>query len=250
MDGYLLQMFNLFKPYPDLVADLSRRSDGNMKLFEANPTGEQNRARFLVSLGLDGESWVRSENIHGKTVAVVDDSAKGTFITGADGLITTTQGLSLLAAVADCLPLYFYDPKWNSIGLAHAGWRGVYANIAAEMIDQLVTRFHSQPADILVGIGVGIGACHFTVKPDVAEKFAGYAAAHQEYEEYIRPDADGLIHVDLKGIVRAQLLAKGILASHIETHPDCTYCESENYFSRRRDAPALEAMISVISLKV
>lgn len=242
-------MFNLFKPYPDLVTNLSQRSDGNMKLFEANPTGEHNRARFLVSLGLDGESWVRSENVHGKTVAVVNEAEKGTFITGADGLITTSRGLSLLAAVADCLPLYFFDAKQKIIGLAHAGWRGVYANIASEMIDQLVSQFHSQPADILVGIGVGIGPCHFTVKPDVAEKFAGYAVAHQQFAGYIKPDADGLIHVDLKGIVREQLLAKGITSEHIEIHPDCTYCQQEQYFSRRRDAPVLEAMISVISLK-
>jgi copper oxidase (laccase) domain-containing protein len=83
----------------------------------------------------------------------------------------------------------------------------------------------------------------------VAEKFSGYSAANQQFAEYIQPDADGLIHVDLKGIVREQLMAKGVSVEHIEINPDCTYCQQEKYFSRRRDAPILEAMISVICLK-
>ncbi len=33
-----------------------------------------------------------------------------------DGLVTDTPGLPLLVYCADCVPLYFYDPKRRAIG--------------------------------------------------------------------------------------------------------------------------------------
>ncbi len=242
-------MFKLFQPYPDLVADLSQRSDGNMRLMDSNPQAADNRSAFIKSLGLVGDVWVRSENTHSKHVSVVDDSNSGQVVLNTDGLITQVKVLSLTSAVADCLPLYFFDPQLKIIGLAHAGWRGVYANIAGEMVEKFVSQFNSNPADILVGVGPGIGVCHFEVKPEVVEQFTDYAPGLTTYTDFVFHTTDGVTYIDLKAIVRQQLQAKGVLPEHIEISPACTYDEKEKYFSRRRDAPVLEAMIAVMGWK-
>ena len=41
-----------------------------------------------------------------------------------DGLLTNMPGVTLVTFFADCVPLYFVDPKHHAIGLAHSGWRG------------------------------------------------------------------------------------------------------------------------------
>ena len=44
--------------------------------------------------------------------------------TDVDGLITNVPDLTLATFYADCVPLYFVDPKHKAIGLSHSGWRG------------------------------------------------------------------------------------------------------------------------------
>ena len=55
------------------------------------------------------------------------------------------------------------------------------------------------------------------------------------------------IFVDLKGIIREQLLSRGIKEGSIEDNKACTYC-SENFFSFRRDKTN-ETMVAAIGLK-
>ena len=50
-----------------------------------------------------------------------------------DGLITNEPGLILCTSFADCVPLYFVDPKKQAIGLAHSGWRGTVNRMGARM---------------------------------------------------------------------------------------------------------------------
>lgn len=235
-------MFRLFHSYHDIVAVLSERDNGNMKLGDSNLAGVSNRAHFLGTLGIDPEAWVRCENIHGNKVAVVGPDQRGKLIKDTDGLVTVTPGLFLMLAVADCLPLYFFDKEQNIIGLAHAGWRGVRADIAGAMLDKFVRIFHSNPAHILVGVGPGIGECHFEVKPEVAEEFSSYP-------DQVYHTTDGTFFIDLKAIIRQQLQRRGVWPEHIEISPHCTYDESDKYFSRRRDYPKLEAMIAVMGLR-
>jgi copper oxidase (laccase) domain-containing protein len=45
-------------------------------------------------------------------------------------------------------------------------------------------------------------------------------------------------HVELAALVRAQLMAAGVLAERIDDVPGCTRCDSERFFSFRRDGQA------------
>jgi polyphenol oxidase len=55
-----------------------------------------------------------------------------------DGLVTTTPNLALLALAADCVPFGLIDPINGVIGVGHAGWRGVLANVMQSLLDEFV----------------------------------------------------------------------------------------------------------------
>lgn len=54
-----------------------------------------------------------------------EDAGKGVVrerdYTDVDGLITNVPDLTLATFYADCVPLYFVDPKHKAIGLSHSG---------------------------------------------------------------------------------------------------------------------------------
>ena len=62
-----------------------------------------------------------------------------------DGLVTDVPGIALVTYYADCVPLYFVDPVHRAIGLAHSGWRGTVAGMAACMVLYMQEHFHSRP---------------------------------------------------------------------------------------------------------
>jgi len=94
--------------------------------------------------------------------------------------------------------------------------------------------------NLYVGLGPGIGACHFEIREDVLDKF-------KKYDKFIVENKNK-IFVDLKGIIRNQLLDLNIKNNNIEDDKVCTF-DSDKYFSYRRDRPReVEAMIAIIGL--
>ena len=77
--------------------------------------------------------------VHGATVRIIktiDDKENNG--EEADGLLTSLKNVPLLIFTADCVPLVFYDGEKRVVGLAHAGWRGTYDNIAGEIVEILI----------------------------------------------------------------------------------------------------------------
>ncbi|MDO8560586.1 MAG: peptidoglycan editing factor PgeF [bacterium] len=239
-------LFASLGAFPRLVCGLSARQHGTMTAA-ADPARKaqviQNFQRYFASIDLAAANAVRCKQAHGATVAAVAAAQRGTAVRDTDGLVTATPQTFLAVTVGDCLPLYFYDPKRQAVGLAHAGWRSLQQGIPAATVRQLQDQYGTSPSDVLVGIGPGIGPCHFLVGPDVAERFAAFPAAFTRR-------ADGTLALDLKAVAALQLHACGVRREHIETSSDCTACLSERYFSYRRDRPAVvEAMVAVIGLR-
>ena len=73
---------------------------------------------------------------------------------------------------ADCVPLYFVDPKKQAIGLAHSGWRGTVNRMGARMIEEMKRQFGSNPGDLLVAVGPSICVDCYEVGEDVAGEFS------------------------------------------------------------------------------
>jgi hypothetical protein len=161
---------------------------------------------------------VKMEQIHGNRVVIVDKKSEGKTIKKCDGLITNLQGLSLSIRVADCLPIFFSSPTIDSIGLVHAGWRGLYKGI----IGKAVKKFSKKP---FVFIGPHICQKHYEIKSDVADKFKNYPKAIKKI--------NGKIFLDLGEAAKEQLIESGVKKNNIKIDKTCTF-EDKSLSSFRR----------------
>ncbi len=201
----------------------------------------QNRNAFLEKHSVNPQSVVGAELEHGNNIKIVSAADKGQIVPHVDGLITSEKGVYLSITVADCLPITLYDSKKSILCLLHAGWRGLENRIIDKALTTLTETYGVNAAELLVGIGPAIGPCHYEVSKDVAEKFSQYSDVVIE--------RDSKIFLDLKKVAQNQLTNLGVQALNIETSDVCTYCQSDIYFSHRKDqSDPVQAMIVVVGM--
>ncbi|MDA1194945.1 MAG: polyphenol oxidase family protein [Planctomycetota bacterium] len=212
-----LESFAALRGVPGLVHGLTTRAVA--------------RADLAAGLGLG--SLITAQQVHGPTVAVVEqDGPPGE----ADGLATDQPGLLLGVLGADCPGVLLVAPGQRALAVVHAGWRGVVAGVVSAALDLLSQRYDVAPQDLRVAIGAGIGAPRYEVSTDVAAAIA--MSVEARWRDYVISSArPGHAHADLRAAIRAQLVARGVSDAHIETHPSCTY-DDARFFSYRREGPS------------
>ncbi len=125
------------------------------------------RRAVATELGI-GSDWAYLHQVHGATV--IEATAPG-LLGDADGIVTTSRGLPLVVATADCLPIVIEGE--GSIGVAHAGWRGLAMGIIPAVLSAMAD-LGDRP--LRAAIGPGIGPCCYEVGPEVAERFPGFVS--------------------------------------------------------------------------
>ncbi len=167
-----------------------------------------------------------------------------------DALMTQESGVFLLISFADCLPILYFDPVHQVVGIAHAGWRGTASGIAGQMVQKLANRFGVRPADLLVGLAPSIGPCCYEVGPDVRAEFERIPEVAESvvWMPHHGGRADRWM-LDLKGSNYRQLLAAGISPEHIEVMPFCTACRTDLFFSHRREQGKTGRFAALIGLR-
>ena len=182
----------------------------------------ENRRRLKVGAGLPGEPvWL--SQVHGIGVADLDSpDAYGP----ADAAIARGTGKVCAILTADCLPILFATDSGDTVGAAHAGWRG----LAAGVIEATVRAMSAPPGSLVAWLGPAIGPKHFEVGPEVRDAFlAGDAKAGEAFEA----NARGRFMADLVMLARQRL--QGIGISRVYGGGNCTFTQAEHYFSHRRD---------------
>jgi len=182
---------------------------------------EENRRRFCAALDTDPAWLATAGQVHGSTVRVIDAPRHEPF---CDGLVTTTPGLLLAIAVADCAAVLLTDPAHGVAGACHAGWRGAAAGIATDTVATMVD-CGAAPSRVRAYVSPCLSQAAFEVGPEVARRFDDAVVAH--------PDDAGRPHVDLKGALRRQLESTGVPAEAIEVSERCTLQETDDFFSHR-----------------
>lgn len=205
---------------------------------------DANHALLFAALGLSADQVVTARQVHGARVARVGWGEGGTVIPATDGLITEVPGVALLMRFADCVPVLLYDPQRNAIGLAHAGWRGALARVAAHTAQAMIHEFGCRPADLRASIGPSIGPCCYEVGPEVAE--ATRAAFPEQDRLLSQVQPSGHAHLDLWAAVATQLSEIGI--EQIETARICTACRGDLFYSYRRQGAASGRFGAIIGL--
>jgi YfiH family protein len=184
-----------------LVHGFSTLELGSVGLIDAPDPGAANgsRRRFAELLGLDPASITVVGAVHGANVERVE--APRERVEDVDALITDQPGIALFATYADCYPIILWDPDHRAIGLAHAGWRGTEADVAAETVRAMAREFGSEPARMKAAIGPGICGRCYEVGEEVASRFD---------TRFVRDTARGKFLLDLAAANRAQLEEQGV----------------------------------------
>lgn len=241
------QLFTKFNTYPNLIIGFSDINDGPMKIsgnLLKKIVVTKNRNNFFNNLGVNKNNIISPHLTHSNNIEIVAQKDTSKKINNTDGLLTNDKNIFLSVTVADCLPIFIYDPVNEAIGLIHAGWKGLAKDILREAINKLQSHYQSNPENLLIGIGPGISQCHFEVQDDVIENFLSFLPEALE-------SRDEKKFLDLKKLAKLQLQKLGVPEKNIEINPLCTYCEKDKYFSYRRDKPTkfLKTMIAVFGIK-
>ncbi len=164
---------------------------------------------------------------HGSRVVVVSKKDIGKSIENCDGLLTNDPETVLKISVADCIPLALFDPVTNSIGLIHAGWRGLDGKIIKNAIDLMIKNFSVKPQNLRAEIGPHICQKHYEIKSDVAERFLDYPDAIKK--------ENGKIFLDLAEVAKEQLIKSGVNKNKISIDFRCTFEDLSLSSFRRGD---------------
>ncbi|WP_310829711.1 peptidoglycan editing factor PgeF [Paenibacillus pedocola] len=223
-----------------------------------------NREKLAESLGFSLDAWTCGEQTHGKHIAVVTEADRGrgsrtraSAFQSTDGLLTNVPGVLLTSFYADCVPLYFYDPVERVAGLAHAGWKGTVAEIAGAMVSKMAEVFGSKPQHIVAAIGPSIGECCYEVDDYVMkhvlqleETLALTASSGTEQDLYSKSlSDDSKSMLNLKELNQRIMIKAGILPTHIECTTWCTSCNTNLFFSYRKEQGITGRMTSWIGIK-
>lgn len=210
-----------------------------------------NRSRYLQLLSLDPANMVCCEQIHGNSVVIVgkEHQGRGAFdyesaLSGYDAMVCDQPDVALTTFYADCIPVYFFDPDRRVVAIAHSGWKGTIKRIAWETLKVMQKDFACRPENVEVFIGPGIGGCCFYIGEELVQRVK---------EEFCH--LDGILNLnqgrytwDLQLTNRLILQESGINPDHIIECRLCTACNSEKFFSYRRDQGRTGRMAAVIAL--
>ena len=224
--------YDLFRHCTDIFAGTTLRHGGvsqgpffslNLGKNVGDDPEHVNSNRERVQMAMRVSCLVEANQVHGKNICKVtkDNYHK---LPAADGIYTYEPNIALMIRHADCQAMILYHPKKQLIGAVHAGWKGLMLNIHGEMIRILKEKEHIDPKELLVAISPSIGPCHAEYKEfrkDFPKEYWAY-----EKEKY---------HFDFWELAKDQLLQAGIVEKNLEIARICTYCDSDNYFSYRRD---------------
>lgn len=184
-------------------------------LFTTRRNGDMRRKHF--------SDTVLGEQVHGEKIAVVRAHDAGKTISRVDGLVTT-DSVRLAVRTADCVPILAYDEERGVIGAAHAGTRGTMLRIAQNLIATMI-KLGAQEQHIHVILGPHVGPCCYNVPEDRAKKFSTNVTRRIGVRWFI----------DIGKENREQCIHVGIQPKHITLSPECTACNTNKYFSYRKD---------------
>lgn len=234
---------DLFDDLPRIVAGFSTRHGGlserpyaslnlGLSTGDSTETVAQNRRRLFESVGFTTDQLAIAGQVHGDRLKVVTEAG---LFPGYDGMVTQTRGLLLCISAADCAAVLLADAEAGILGACHSGWRGTVADITTKTVAAM-QEMGAEPSRMRAYVSPCISSENFEVGPEVAAQFDGAFVLHLPGKK--KP------HVDLKGVLRAQLETAGVTA--IEISPHCTFGETDRFFSYRAEQGETGRMMGFI----
>ncbi len=197
---------------PGLIHGFTLRDGGD---FRAGPPPGWTRAAGASSLRL-------LEQVHGAAVASPDAPPGRPRADGWAG--RPGPGVLLGIRTADCVPVILCHPPTRTLGLAHAGWRGLAGGIVERVLEAM-----GVPArQVLAAVGPAIGPCCYQVGSEVV-RAVGFPFARPW------PGRTDRFRLDLAAAVADRLARLGVPGPRIDRVGGCTACHTDRYFSYRAE---------------
>jgi len=244
----VIPVIQVFKEFESVTAFFSTRLGGASKApFDALNLGyltqdnpqiiRRNWQQLGTQFGFDPNDVIYGNQIHSDNrmdASKVDRRNPPQ----ADSLYTSNSKLTLAIFTADCVPILIYDPENSSMAAVHAGWRGTQKQILGKTIKDLHQQGRINLATTRVAIGPCISQNHYEVGPEVARQF----------EASFIKSINKKLYLDLIGPNVAQLDRSGIHSQNISLVNHCTFTQSDQYFSYRREGYQTGRMAAIIKL--
>jgi len=126
---------------------------------------------------------------------------------------------------ADCMPVFICDKRGTFVGIAHAGWRGLVGGV----IESLIEEIKIEGSELLVHLGPAISQSAYEVGSEVKTQFLDRNSIFER--SFI--EKNGKHYLDLYD--GAKVILEGYGITLISGGDCCTYQDSKQFFSFRRD---------------
>jgi len=202
----------------------------------------ENVLRCARTLGVELDKLYMLSQVHGTKAVVLSGTEDREQLILVEGDITASKvsGVACGVRSADCVCILLGDRSSGAVTAVHSGWVGTVANAVGAGV--AVLRSLSPSADIVAAIGPHIEQCCFEVGDDVAERLANCSSLGTAAVDRSRDKP----HVNLRRIIRAQLIDAGVVDTNIDDVHGCTVCRADRWFSYRRDGNRSGRMLAAI----
>ena len=164
--------------------------------------------------------WINQT--HSKMSVDADSTSS---IVNADASYSKKPGTVCGVLTADCLPVFICNKEGTAVGIAHAGWRGLVDGI----IESLIESLDCNGEDLIVHLGPAISQLSFEVGSEVKSQYLSKNKNFENCFSYL----NNKYYLDL--YEAARIVLKGLGVNSISGGDRCSYKESDQYFSYRRD---------------
>jgi YfiH family protein len=153
------------------------------------------------------------------------DAAKSLCVQDADASFSKNKNVVCVTMTADCLPVLLCNKQGTAVASIHAGWRSLCDGV----IEATIKAIGEEPKNLMAWLGPAIGPHAFEVGAEVREAFI---AKDPQAEQAFKSASDKWLG-DLYVIAKQRLNKLGVI--EIYGGGECTYSDSSQYFSFRRD---------------
>jgi YfiH family protein len=202
----------------------------------------ENYGRFCEAAGCGGKTLRKVSQVHGADVVWMNSDQNCANAPSADAIVSDDPSCAVSVRVADCVPVLLSSGDGRLVAAVHAGWRGVVAGVVPKAVEVLQSRCDGE---IVAAIGPAIGAGNFQVGMEVVEEFRRVFGA----EAPAQIQCGGKAHVDLRAGIVLQLRDCGISLDRIDTTDRCTFRDTDEFFSHRREKGVTGRMAAIISCR-
>lgn len=212
--------------------------------FSLRPSGRPRSpeawAALAACLGVRDVAYLRQ--VHGAQVLRERELRGGpggrSAVLEGDGLVSCSGGRAVAVLTADCLPVLLSNETGTAVAAVHGGWRSLAGGILERALDALLAEAPGSPEGVVAWLGPCIGPASFEVGREVVDALAPLP------EACVRPGAPGKAWVDLQGLARFRLGARGVTRCYAEAND--VFANPAAYSHRRQGARAGRQVAAII----